>query len=174
MSYEKQRCPQCNAEEKHWRRIGIFDGIGDSEGHHLQDLSTEQSKKPTDCHVMLGRASLSVGADLIAKERCRQIEGEGWTNQHDDGYHGQEMLDAAAAYIRAATRCENEMSYRNAEPPACWPWLRAWWKPSLDPQRNSIKAGALIAAEIDRLHRVNAKAPADNMRGERPFPATER
>ena len=28
-----------------------------------------------------------------------------------------------------------------------------WWKPSIDPVRNLAKAGALIAAEIDRLQR---------------------
>lgn len=35
-----------------------------------------------------------------------------------------------------------------------WPFNRKEWKPSSDPIRNLVKAGALIAAEIDRLHRV--------------------
>jgi hypothetical protein len=34
-----------------------------------------------------------------------------------------------------------------------WPWDPSWWKPSPDPIRNLVKAGALIAAEIDRLQR---------------------
>jgi hypothetical protein len=29
-----------------------------------------------------------------------------------------------------------------------------WWKPSTDPIRNLERAGALIAAEIDRLERA--------------------
>jgi hypothetical protein len=32
-----------------------------------------------------------------------------------------------------------------------WPWNDDDWKPSPDPIRNLVKAGALIAAEIDRL-----------------------
>jgi hypothetical protein len=35
-----------------------------------------------------------------------------------------------------------------------WPWDRAWWKPSPNNRiRDMEKAGALIAAEIDRLQR---------------------
>jgi hypothetical protein len=34
-----------------------------------------------------------------------------------------------------------------------WPWDAEWWKPSPDSVRNLVKAGALIAAEIDRLQR---------------------
>ena len=33
-----------------------------------------------------------------------------------------------------------------------------WWKPSADPVRNLEKAGALIAAEIDRLLRQRGRA----------------
>jgi hypothetical protein len=32
-----------------------------------------------------------------------------------------------------------------------FPWDYKWWKPSKDPIKNLVKAGALIAAEIDRL-----------------------
>lgn len=39
--------------------------------------------------------------------------------------------------------------------PDGWPFGQDWWKPSNDPIRNLVKAGALIAAEIDRLHRIN-------------------
>ena len=35
-----------------------------------------------------------------------------------------------------------------------WPWDVSWWKPSDSPIRNLVKAGALIAAEIDRLQRA--------------------
>jgi len=34
-----------------------------------------------------------------------------------------------------------------------WPWGSEWWKPSKDPIRDLVKAGALIAAEIDRLQK---------------------
>lgn len=35
--------------------------------------------------------------------------------------------------------------------PDQWPWSADWWKPSEDEFRNLEKAGALIAAEVDRL-----------------------
>ena len=39
-------------------------------------------------------------------------------------------------------------------PPAHWPWLDGW-KPTPDDRiRELAKAGALIAAEIDRLQRI--------------------
>lgn len=38
--------------------------------------------------------------------------------------------------------------------PTWWPWDESWWRPSDDPIRNLEKAGALIAAEIDRLQRA--------------------
>ena len=49
--------------------------------------------------------------------------------------------------------------YRNEEPPDSWPWALGWWKPGTDPIRNLEKAGALIAAEIDRL--LRKRAPPD-------------
>jgi hypothetical protein len=38
--------------------------------------------------------------------------------------------------------------------PKDWPWDLSWLKPSPDPKHNLVKAGALIAAEIDRLNRL--------------------
>ncbi len=92
------------------------------------------------------------GAELIAAERQRQIEAEGWTPEHDDGHTQGELAAAAQCYLaRHDVRSDwNEM------PPDWWPW-NAWWKPSRDPVRNLVKAGALIAAEIDRLRRTNAE-----------------
>lgn len=41
--------------------------------------------------------------------------------------------------------------------PGAWPWYLDSFKPSIDPIRNLEKAGALLAAEIDRLERANSK-----------------
>ena len=38
---------------------------------------------------------------------------------------------------------------------AHWPWDDEWWNPSPDPITNLVKAGALIAAEIDRQERID-------------------
>lgn len=74
---------------------------------------------------------------------------EGWTPEHDDEHDGYEMTWAAVCYIAAAKAPHGQESV----PPA-WPWHGDWWKPSEDPIRNLVKAGALIAAEIDRLQRA--------------------
>ena len=95
------------------------------------------------------------GTELIAQERQRQIDAEGWTPAHDDGHVSAELTNAACAYAETAAL---QMYGDEMEPPIefapdCWPWRLEWWKPSPDPIRNLVKAGALIAAEIDRLQR---------------------
>lgn len=88
---------------------------------------------------------MKTGAQLIAKERERQIAQEGWTPEHDDTHDDGEIAFAAIAYIQVS----NGYSKNAAE----WPWDEEWFKVS-DPVRNLVKAGALIAAEIDRLQRL--------------------
>ena len=94
------------------------------------------------------------GAGLIAAERFRQIHEEGWSSSHDDEHDQGEMINAALAYAAAArgglTNHQIEFCF--------WPWSKEWWKPSTDPIRNLIRAGALIAAEIDRLKRLEAQS----------------
>ena len=92
--------------------------------------------------------------DLIAAERRRQIEAEGWDTRHDDEHVDGEMAKAAALYASEAWMPLTE-SHRN--PPAGWPWEASAWKPTGDPVRDLVKAGALIAAEIDRLERERAR-----------------
>ncbi len=92
------------------------------------------------------------GVELIARERQRQIENEGWTPDHDDKHASGQMVGAARAYAKAAQMqiCGLVSSFN---PPLSWDWDEEWWKPSPDPIRNLVKAGALIAAEIDRITR---------------------
>ena len=95
------------------------------------------------------------GAELIANERRRQIEQEGWTSEDDDGHEMGEIACAAACYVMTAV----DDDIADVEPfdyEAWWPWHPNSWKPSEDPIRNLAKAGALIAAEIDRLQRAKA------------------
>lgn len=109
------------------------------------------------------------GAEMIAAERRRQVESEGWTPEHDDDDdHGAcELTMAATSYAVYAIAQVNGSCLEDPEegigilgtpadqPPPMWPpmWDAAFWKPSDDPIRNLVKAGALIAAEIDRLQR---------------------
>lgn len=91
---------------------------------------------------------MRTGADLIATERMRQITEEGWTAEHDDEHTKSELLAAAMCYA-------NTEGFTDSPPPA-WPWSEGWWKPTGSRVRDLVKAGALIAAEIDRLQRTGA------------------
>lgn len=93
------------------------------------------------------------GAQRIQAERLRQTLGEGWTPEHDDEHVAGQLLLAAISYARAAY-ASDPVPYLLSAPPHEWPWNHSWWKPSTDPIRNLEKAGALIAAEIDRLLRA--------------------
>ena len=99
----------------------------------------------------------SDGACIIGTERHRQIEAEGWTSEHDDDQDGRELSTAAACYAlpehtQIGDRDHVVLRY-------LWPWDKEWWKPTpKDRIRELAKAGALIAAEIDRLLRLKKAA----------------
>ena len=98
------------------------------------------------------------GIEMIAAERQRQVEKEGWTPEHDDQHVNGEMATAAACYAMVPDKCDESVAM---ELPDIWPetWSPKWWKPSPKKRiRELEKAGALIAAEIDRLLRLNAGA----------------
>ena len=89
------------------------------------------------------------GIELIVQERHRQIEEEGWTANHDDQQKRHELAKVAICYT------EEAIAGVRWGVPDNFPreWSLNWWKPSGDPIKNLVKAGALIAAEIDRLRR---------------------
>lgn len=107
------------------------------------------------------------GIDLIAAERERQTAKEGWTPEHDDTHDGGEIAEAAACYALPEPDRDYEQRYykrdatfshsRNLSVPLGWPWDDEDWKPTPDDRvRELVKAGALIAAEIDRLQRASS------------------
>lgn len=91
------------------------------------------------------------GADLIAAERRRQIENHHHTIDEDVRYYVDERADelvwAAVAY--AIPPAKRQLASNGT--PIVWPWGRSSWRPSPDRIHELEKAGALIAAEIDRL-----------------------
>ena len=89
------------------------------------------------------------GSELIAAERQRQIEVEGWSPEHDDEHTSGELAFAAATYALYGTGEHNPQ----ARADYLWPWDDEWLKIT-EPTRSLIKAGALIAAEIDRRLRA--------------------
>lgn len=115
-------------------------------------------------------ADPSSGAALIAAERLRQVEVEGWTPERDAQRHsGGELVQAAGCYLNAPN-FSDQVRYAMmrvhgrdvGEPwsPVEWPWPARFWKPTPhDRVRELVKAGALIAAEIDRLVAAAGKRP---------------
>lgn len=100
------------------------------------------------------------GVERIGFERYKQVNLKRFTSKHDDEHTGGELISAAIAYAEHAHAQDGEYLDSFVENTYCdgvpnkWPWEFASWKPSQDPTKNLAKAGALIAAEIDRLNRI--------------------
>ncbi len=116
---------------------------GEYESDKRHDLSDAKDSNEESDHL------ITVGTLLICKERMRQIAVEGFDAAHDDLQDEKELLEAAICYVIQA-RDYGPSSKHPTKMPGEWPWDVRLWKPS-DPVRMLVKAGALIAAEIDRL-----------------------
>lgn len=93
------------------------------------------------------------GLELIAEERQRQIEVEGWTPEHDAEHNQGELANAAALYAMTDEQREYmNYSWGNDMYLTMWAFeLSALKFTPEDRIRQLQKAGALIAAEMDRL-----------------------
>lgn len=95
------------------------------------------------------------GVELIAEERQRQIEVEGWTAEHDSRHKSGDLEVAAMCYA-----CPPK--YRPFLSPTLWfkriGWDPKWWKPG-ERIRELQKSGALIAAAIDNLQNLMNENP---------------
>lgn len=120
-----------------------MDGWGDS--FNVPDLF-EQA---------LHLARMTQGASLIMQERIRQIADEGFALEHDDQHMEGELVQAAVRYAAGHQLNVDLESVAMAS----WPWDESSYKPST-PIRDLIKAGALIAAEVDRLIREGVDEPS--------------
>lgn len=94
------------------------------------------------------------GAELIAAERQRQIDAEGYGPGHDDDLTTCDLTLAGIAY--AVDSLDPHPLRRGDAYWEWWPWSRESWKPTGDRVADLTKAGALIAAEIDRELRKRA------------------
>lgn len=100
------------------------------------------------------------GAEMIGTERLRQISAEHYSHDHDDT-HAEGILSAAAD-------CYMYLTHAVSAPPEVeallWPWHPSQFKPSMDPRRNLIKAGALYLAEAERYDRKRKPDQGDRCR----------
>lgn len=95
------------------------------------------------------------GIELIAQERARQLEVKGWAPEFDAQWIKEELAKAAICYALPPADDDKlgSEAQRDELIKVIWPWDVKWWKPT-DRVKDLAKAGALIAAEIDRIQRL--------------------
>lgn len=111
------------------------------------------------------------GVEAIAAERARQMAAEGYDGKHDDCHGGGELPRAAACYAMPERLYVQRIFADQVNFCDPWPWDSRFDKRPVksrgnvvDPEGATVverlalltKAGALIAAEIDRLLRTRA------------------
>lgn len=94
------------------------------------------------------RRPLSPFMQAVVAERLRQIEGEGWSPEHDDQHPPGELARAGGCYADRAGLPGRTLS----DIPDRWPWAYDWWKPA-GFRRDLVRAGALILAEGEKFDR---------------------
>lgn len=97
------------------------------------------------------------GVGHIAFERAYQVHGKEYDALHDDRHDRGELVRGAIAYLLAGTEPQGRID--GHAPASFWPWNRGpAWEPEADLVTNLAKAGAMIAAEIDRRRRLETLA----------------
>lgn len=146
----------------------------DIESNELSGCAREQAMRQFQVD------KFSEGAVLIARERIRQLLEKPYNAAHDD-QHDDGALAAAAAFYALTPGLRADLKYRHLDPkqPDCvhcmiYPFDNGWVSRadfqidyndrrgyvSIDTRIKELAAaGALAAAEIDRLLRIIAKAP---------------
>jgi hypothetical protein len=135
---------------------------GAPQGPHRADC-----KDGDDPPVAAAPLPASAALQLIAAERDRQVSREDYSAKHDDSHADGEIACAAACYAlpeshRRYSRRHHELSENGGRDLVWWTpthWPDGWeFKASpKDRVRELVKAGALIAAEIDRLLRAESQ-----------------
>ena len=105
---------------------------------------------------LYGGPADSAGVRIIEAERVRQIYQEGYSPEHDRTHTTGELADAAATYALTVDSLYKYVAHytpvMNRSIPSTWPFDPEYYKPTPDDRiRQLAKAGAFIAAEIDRL-----------------------
>jgi len=97
------------------------------------------------------------GIELFSLE-LERVRAKGRTVAHDRQYVLGELAFAGASYAqvegaqaKVVTQSGKEPNVEIMGPLKIWPWAQQHWKPSNSRLRNIVRAGALLAAEADRL-----------------------
>ena len=84
------------------------------------------------------------GIKEITEERKKQIEKHGYTAEHDSIYNNDELIMCAIAYLEGLVYGEHIAE-------SLWPFDKKYLHLEDGKLGNLKKAGAFIAAEIDRM-----------------------
>lgn len=94
----------------------------------------------------VGNISTGNGVAGIARERVRQVVDEWFGAVHDSAHTDGELALAAAAYALMSRDSYSEIAF------SIWPFEAMWLKTEKHSRiKKLVIAGALIAAEIDRI-----------------------
>ena len=88
---------------------------------------------------------MKTGIEQISEERVKQITKHGYTAYHDTGYKNNELLFGALTYLKKAM-WDNGFNEEET-----WPFEKQYFNDE-GYVENLKKAGAFIAAELDRLN----------------------
>ncbi len=117
----------------------------------------------SDDRVLNEHCINKTGIERITKERYRQISEEGFDKEHDANEKFNNLIKAVLYYTEASVFAyeygdknpeyvvdlmKQQELFKNTFP---FEWNKKWCKPSAEPIRNLEKAGALIAAAIDKI-----------------------
>jgi hypothetical protein len=146
----KERQVMDEFNEKYCKRCGtqMCMGVYDKEWREgcIIWKETQKSGKPL------------TGVEIIKNERINQIKN-GWTLKHDAEHKTDDLAFAGATYaLPKDTRDMLQHLIPECEMdsvPPTWPWDPEYWHPTPEDRIKELaKAGALIAAEIDRLNNL--------------------
>jgi hypothetical protein len=80
------------------------------------------------------------------------MDQEGFSLENDQVQSEGELALAAACYAIPSEQRDFNNDHSFVPLPKLFPWEQNWWKPTPENRiKELVKAGALIAAEIDRL-----------------------
>ncbi len=97
------------------------------------------------------------GVEMIAAERQEQIEKHGYTAAEDDTRHNGGLAMGGAAYALCVAH-QRGMNIGGVDPVSdLWIFPYDTFKAGDDPLKNLAKAGAMIAAEMDKIIREREK-----------------
>lgn len=96
--------------------------------------------------------AIGYGLGVIQLERVRQVDQHGWTPESDQQYTNRQLLRYAEYWMTSPLQNDLRDDIKHDLRQDSSGWEDEWFKyDERTPEERLARAGALIAAEIDRL-----------------------